>query len=240
VQWSRVVDVAPEPSHDLLLVPGGVGQAHDHFSRRIRELLTPMPPRAIVSVNWRKRPASRDEFFAALADDLRVAPDRLSRELSERLSDSNLVLLHPCIRTRYVDPAIVRYYSEWWPALLDDIKPRKSLKCVQPVEWPLEEGGVGKWLTWARLKSAPADDTRQDAETLIEQIRGGSSRLRAIKLQELSDISEGDLDEFCQIEKLSFGQKGWFLSKIKSRHPKNSEEILESIDALLPDARSVT
>ena len=58
LQWSRVTDVEPEPSHDVLIVPGESGQAHDHFSRRIRELLTPTPPRSIVSVHWRKRPAA--------------------------------------------------------------------------------------------------------------------------------------------------------------------------------------
>ena len=63
--------------------------------------------------------------------------------------------------------------------------------------------------------------------------------LRAIRLQELSDISDADLDEFCQIEKLTASQKTWFLTRIKSRNPRNSEEILEAIDAFLSDARSV-
>ena len=114
-----------------------VRPAHDHFSRRIRELLTPTPPRNIVSVHWRKRPASRDEFFAALAADLEVSIDRMRREMAERMSDSNLVLLHPCLRARYVDAALISYYTEWLPALLGEVKPRMSLKSVQPVEWPL-------------------------------------------------------------------------------------------------------
>ena len=29
---------------------------------------------------------------------------------------------------------------QWLPALLDEVKPRMSLKCVQPVEWPAGEG----------------------------------------------------------------------------------------------------
>lgn len=240
VQWSRVTDLEPDPSHDLIILPGGVGQAHEHFNRRIREMLTPTPPRSIVTVNWRKRPASRDEFLAALAADLNVSPDGLAHELAERMSDSNLVLLHPCIRARYADAALVRYYGEWLPALLDEVKPHRSLKCVQPVEWPLEASGLSAALTWLRLKSAPADETKTDAEQLIAQLKTASAgRLRAVRLQDLANISDADLDEFCQIEQLSDSQRAWFLSKIRARQPRTSEEVLDSIDAFLPDARSL-
>lgn len=240
VQWSRVTDVEPDQSHDLLIVPGSVGQAHDHFLRRIREMLTPTPPRSIVTVNWRKRPASRDEFLGALADDLRVSPDGLAHEIAERMSDSNLVLLHPCIRARYADTTLVRYYSEWLPALLAEVKPHRSLKCVQPVEWPADASGLSAALTWLRLKSAPADETRSDAEQLIDRLKAPiSGGFRTIRLQDLANISDADLDEFCQIEQLSPSQRTWFLSKIRARQPKTSEEVLDSIDHFLPDARSL-
>ena len=129
-------EVAPEQSHDVLFVPGVVGQAHDHFSQRIREMLLTVPPRSIVSVHWRKRPCSRDEFYAALADDLRVSPEWLPREMAERMADANLVLIHPCLRARYVEPALISYYVEWLPELIRQVQPGMSLKCVQPVEWP--------------------------------------------------------------------------------------------------------
>jgi hypothetical protein len=239
LQWSRVTDVTPEPSHDLLIVPGAVGQAHDHFSLRIREMLTPQPPRSIVSVKWRKRPASRDEFFETLATNLDVAPAWLAREMGERMSDSNLVLVHHCISARYVDPALISYYTQWLPELLAQIRPRMSLKCVQPVAWTPEPGVVGNVLTWLRLKPAASDEGKADAEQLMNAIRG-SAGLRGIRLQELSDITDADLDEFCQVENLTERQKTWFLAKIRARNPKNSEEVLEGIDAVLPDVRSVT
>jgi len=238
VQWSRVTDVTPEPSHDLMIVPGAVGQAHDHFCRRIREMLTPMPPRSIVCVYWRKRPASRDEYFETLAGVLGVAPAWLTRELAERMSDTNLVLLHHCINARYVDPALVSYYTRWLPALMADVRPRMSLKCVQPVAWTPEPGIVGNVLTWLRLKPSTGDEGKPEAEQLIDAIRA-SAGLRSIRLQDLADITDADLDEFCQIERLTQSQKDWFLKKIRSRDPKTSEETLESIDAFLPDARSV-
>lgn len=241
LQWNRVTDIEPEPSHDVLIVPGESGQAHDHFSRRIRELLTPTPPRSIVSVHWRKRPASRDEFFAALAADLEVSIDRMRREIAERMSDSNLVLLHPCLRARYVDAPLISYYTEWLPTLLGEVKPRMSLKSVQPVEWPAGEGKVAAALTWLRLKRPVADEGKPEAELFMEQIQTGiAPALRAIRLQDLSDITDADLDEFCQIERLTATQKAWFLARIKARSPRNSEEKLEAIDAFLADARSVT
>ena len=238
-QWSRVTDVTPEPSHDLLIVPGSMGQGHDHFSRRIRELLMPLPPRSIVSVHWRKRPESRDEYFDALAASMGIARDWLEREMSERMSDSNLVLLHFCINARYLQPALISYYTEWLPALMADVKPRMSLKCVQPVAWIPDPGIVGNVLTWLRLKPTVDAEGRPQAEQLMAAIRG-SAGLRGIRLRDLADISDTDLEEFCQIERLSDPQKTWLLAKIKSRAPKNSEDVLESIDAYLPDARSVT
>jgi TIR domain len=241
LQWSRVTDIEPEQSHDVLIVPGASGQAHDHFSRRIREMLTPMPPRSIVAVHWRKRPSSRDEFLAALASDLEVSSDWLKREFAERMTDSNLVLLHPCLRTQYVDAALISYYTEWLPALLQEVKPRMSLKSVQPVEWPADEGAIAAVLTWARLKPARVDDGKPNAEQFITRIRAGTApALRAIRLQELSRITDADLEEFCQIETLTATQKTWFLTRIQSRSPRNSEEILEAIDAFLTDARSIT
>lgn len=241
LQWSRVTDIEPEQSHDVLIVPGEAGQAHDHFSRRIREMLTPLPPRNIVAVHWRKRPSSRDEFFAALAADLEVSSDWLNREIAERMTDSNLVLVHPCLRAQYVDAALINYYTEWLPALLADVKPRMSLKSVQPVEWPVGEEGLGAILTWARLKRPAVEEGKPDAEKFIARIEGGTApALRTIRLQDLSDISDADLDEFCQIEKLTSTQKSWFLTRIKARNPRNSEEVLEAIDAFLSDARSVT
>ncbi len=238
VQWSRVTDVTPEPSHDLLIVPGAVGQAHEHFNRRIRELLTPLPPRSIVSVHWRQRPASREEYLTVLAANMGVARASLARELAERMSDSNVVLLHQCIGALYVDPSLVSYYTTWLPELLDEIKPRMSLKCVQPVAWIPEQGPVASVLTWLRLKPAVADEGRPDAERLISAIRQ-SAGLRGIRLQDLADITSADLDEFCQTQKLSERQKTWFLGRIRARDPKTSEDLLQSIDDLLPDARSL-
>jgi hypothetical protein len=238
VQWKTMADVSPDQSHDLLIVPGEVGQAHDHFCRRIRELLPMVPPRNMLSVHWRKRPVSRDEFYAALAEPLRVPLEVLTREMSERMSDSNLILLHPCIRARFVDAPLISYYTEWLPALLRDVHPRMSLKCVQPVEWPAEAGVVTNVLSWMHLGPPGPDEGRPEAEKFIGIVRAGASpSLRTIRMQNLADITDADLDEFCQLENLNDPQKEWFLSQIKSRRPKTSQEVFDAIDAFLSDAR---
>jgi TIR domain len=239
VQWNRITDVTPEPSHDLLIVPGAVGQAHEHFSRRVREMLLPLPPRSIVSVHWRKRPVSREEHLAVLAGSMGIHASSLVGEMAERMSDSNLILLHPCIAARFVDPVLVSYYTEWLPALLTEVKPRMSLKCIQPVAWVPHAGGVAGVLTWLRLKSARTVESQADAERLIAAIRK-TAGLRGIRLQELANVTEADLDEFCQLQKLTDTQKQWFLEQIRIRDPKNAEELFDSIDAVLPDARSVS
>jgi hypothetical protein len=241
LQWTRIENLVPGPSHDLLIVPGEAGQAHDHFSRRVRELLTTLPPRSIVTVHWRKRPSSEDEYLAAVAAALGVSNEWLTREIAERMSDCNLVLLHPCLRARFVDAKLIQYYTEWLPRMLEQAKPRMKLKCLQPVEWPVEEGALGNVLAWLRLRRATADEGRSEAERFIDRVRTGAAEtLHASRLQDLGDITQADLDEFCEDERLTESQKAWFLSRIHSRNPSNAQEIFDAIDAFLADARSMT
>jgi hypothetical protein len=241
VQWTTAFAVAGQPSHDVMVVPGVVGQAHDHFSLRIRERLLTIPPRGIVSVHWRKRPGTRDEFYAALAEAMQVSPDWLAREMGERMIDANLVLIHPCLRTRYIDPALLSYYTEWLPQLIQQVQPRMSLKCVQPVEWPIPGGKIASLLTLFRLRAAAKEDGQAEAEKFISLVQAGvAPTLRAIRFQDLEDITDKDLDDFCQLEGLTPPQKHWFLTEIKARAPRTSQDMFSAIDALLPDARSVT
>jgi hypothetical protein len=149
------------------------------------------------------------------------------------------VLIHRCLRTHYLDPAFVSYYTEWLPQLIAAVKPHARLKCVQPIEWPEDAGVLGTFLSLMRLKPATPEGHRE-AEQLIARVRAGAAAtFRAIRLQDLSNITDADLDEFCQVQNLTTPQKAWFLERIRSRNPKTSEEILQRIDEYLPDARSV-
>ena len=240
-QWNTVDDLAIEGSNEIILVAGVVGQAHEHFLERIQRLLRLDPPRSVTTVDWPTRPHSRGEFREALARALGVAPASLAQDLGLRLTHSNLVLLHPCVRSRYIDDALVNYYTVWLPELVDEIRPQMNVKCVQPVEWPPEASVARHLLTWLRLRGADEEDARPQAEALIGRVRGGATRtLRAIRLHDLSDITADDLNEFCDLMNLDDRQKTWFLSRISARSAKTPRDVFQAIDDYLPDARSLT
>jgi hypothetical protein len=240
-QWKTVDDLATEGSNEIILVTGVVGQAHEHFLERIQRLLRLDPPRSVTTVDWPTRPHSRDEFREALARALGVAPASLAQDLSLRLTHSNLVLLHPCLRSRYVDDALVKYYTVWLPELIGESRPQMNLKCVQPVEWPPEASAARRVMTWLRLGGEVEEDGRPQAEALIGRMRGGASRsLRAIRLHDLSDITDSDLNEFCDLMNLDDRQRTWFLVRIRARDPKTPRDVFQAIDDYLPDARSLT
>jgi len=240
-QWTAVDDLATQGSNEIILVAGVVGQAHEHFLERIQRLLRMDPPRSVAPVDWPTRPHSREEFRAALAAAFDVSPDALVDELGVRLAHANLVLLHPCLRARFVDDQLVKYYTEWLPQLVDECRPRMNLKCVQPVEWPPDSGVAGRLLTWLRLRGSTEEDAHPLAERLIGRIRTAAAPgLRVIRLHDLSDITDDDLTEFCELMNLNEHQKSWLLERIGARSPKTPREIFQAIDDYLPDARSLT
>src|SRR5262245_21604602 len=240
-QWKTVDDLATEGSNEIILLPGMSGQAHDHFLERIQRLLRMDPPRSVTTLDWPTRPRSRDEFREALARALNTSPADLASEIGVRLAHANLVLLHPCIRARFVDDRLIQYYTQWLPELLDESRPRMNLKCVQPIEWPPDAGLGTQLMTWLRLRGADeAVDAHPQAETLIELVKGkAADSLRAIRLHDLADITDDDLSEFCDLMKLKDHQKTWFLSHISARQPKTPLEVFQAIDDYLPDARSL-
>jgi hypothetical protein len=241
VQWKTVDDLATDGSHEIILVPGVVGQAHEHFLERVQLLLRMDPPRSVVIVDWPTRPRSRDEFREALARAINVTPKSLGRELGLRLARTNIVLIHPCLRARFVDQPLVDYYTLWLPELLDECQAQMNLKCLQPVEWPREAGLTAHLLTWMRLRGQSPDEGRPEAEQLMVRVRTGAKAvLPAIRLHELNDITDADLDEFCDVMKLTDAQKAWLLQRIKMQSPKTPREVFQAIDDYLPDARSVT
>lgn len=241
LQWKTVDDLATDTSHEIILVPGVVGQAHEHFLERVQRLLRMDPPRNVTTVDWPTRPRSRDEFREALARALNVPPASLAEEMGLRLAHQNIVLLHPCLRARFVDDALVSYYTTWLPQLIDESQPRMNLKCLQPVEWPPESGIAAQLLTWMRLRGSTPDDGKPEAEQLMGRVRtGAGATLPAIRLHDLGDITNDDLNEFCDVMKLNDRQRAWLLSRITLRGPKTPREVFQAIDDYLPDARSVT
>jgi len=241
LQWKTVDDLATDGSHEVIMVPGVAGQAHEHFLERVQRLLRMDPPRSVTSIDWPTRPRSRDEFREALARALNVPPAALAEELGLRLAHSNIVLLHPCLRARFLDDSLIKYYTTWLPELIEESQPRMNLKILQPVEWPPESSLAAQVLTWMRLKGSAAEDGKPQAQEMMGRVRAGCGAvLPAIRLHDLSDITDDDLNEFCDVMKLTDQQKAWLLSRITMRSPKTPREVFQAIDDYIPDARSLT
>lgn len=239
IQWTAIDEVAIDPNHHLVLLPGTAGQAHDHFVERVQRLLRMDPPRSIITVDWPSRPRSRDEFLEALGRSMGVAPEAVATEFAERLAFSNLLLLHPCIRARFVDPPLISYYTQWLPDAIGRAHGLRHVKCVQPIEFPRESIG-GSVLSWLRLRSTPVQEGRDDAEQLITTLRTSAAPvLHAIRLRDLADITEDDLREFCDLSGLNDTQRQWLLAQIASRDATTPKDIFQAIDDFLPDARSM-
>jgi hypothetical protein len=241
LQWKTVDDLASVSNNELVIVPGAAGQDHEHFLQRIQWLLRNDPPRSIARIDWPTWPHSRDEFREALGRALGVPAAALASDMSDRLAHTNLLLFHPCLRSQFVsDEPLIDYYTKWLPELITESRPRMNVKCVQPIEWPPESGGLGRLVRW--LRPAPDDeDSKPKAEELIQRFLSGAAPiLRAIRLQELRDLAPADLEDFCQIVALSLKQKNWLLEHIRSRNARTPKDTFQAIDDFLPYARSIT
>jgi hypothetical protein len=135
----------------------------------------------------------------------------------------------------------VKYYTVWLPDLLQQCKPQMHIKCVQPIEWPPERSVVTRWLTWLRLGgSTDVDNSKGDAERLIATVCNNvAPPLRVCRIHDLTDITNRDLRQFCDLIGLTMTQQNWLLERIRSANAITPEQIFRAIDAYLPDARSV-
>lgn len=239
LQWNAIDELALERSHHLILLPGSMGQAHDHFIERVRHLLRLDPPRSMVTIDWPTRPRTRDEFMEALGRALDVPASGIATELGERLAYNNLLLMHPCVRARFVDAALVAYYTDWLPTMLEGVRTGMCVKCVQPIEFPRESAGRSL-LSWLRLGTSPPPETKADADKLMASLKGSAKPLlRAIRLRDLTDLTEDDLNEFCEFSGLNDAQRTWLLTQVAARDATSPKDIFQALDDFLPDARSL-
>jgi hypothetical protein len=193
------------------------------------------PPRSIATVEWPTRPRSRDEFLEALAGALDVDVAGIADELAERLTHSNLVLLHPSIHSRFVDDALIDYYTKHLPELIAQARPQMHVKCVQPIEW-LGLSPAAQLLVWFRLKREPDKDTKPQAEEFITRVRKSAApHLRVVRLHDLSDVTEEDMNEFYDLMNLADADRTSFREYLQARNPSTPKELFDAIDAYLPE-----
>jgi hypothetical protein len=225
-QWNEVSQCAPANQHQILIVMGEVGQATNHFCERVQTYLSNDPRRSVVAVDWPpKRPASKDAFFEPLAKALQTDVTTLPQTIASRLTNENLVLLHDCVKVRFRDDALVSYYTTWLPELLAGTTNGPRVKCVQPIEWPASPRSI------LRLFSSGSSDDASEARNLIGLLRSGQAAyMPLVELDELKDVTDGEIRSFVKTSELTPAQKERLLAELLSPH-RVPETLFETIDA---------
>lgn len=239
-QWQTVEHVMTDLSdtrHDVIVVPGARGEAHDHFLMRIERQLAKLPDRRIVPVRWRQRPSSREEYLGELAESMGKSSVPLLREhLRALLQRKHVVLVHECLRGGFDDPHdLVEYYGTWLPELVGGAARTGALKCVQAVEWPRPSGGgvpvVGSLLRLLRRPSSDTDEISL-AKRLVERLNaaGVSGTVATVCTDELQPITEDDVRRFCRDCGVPRELHDELVRTVMPAKGRTSEEILRAID----------
>lgn len=213
-QWNEVCQMAPVRRHQLLLVPGGRGQEPMHFRDRIQVWLTPDPLRAMVTVHWPTPPQSLAEMIDALATalgELGTSGADLRQIVQARLAYQNLVLLHPCITEGFAQPHFIEYYTTWLPAALPE-RGTGSLKCVQPIEWPVRERSAG---LLGRLFGSRSSEARDSALGLMRTLKERQAALlRVLDVDELANLDRRELEQFLEDSEFTIEHQRLLLSRL--------------------------
>jgi len=244
-QWSYLTDRMREPQHQIIVLPGARGEAHDEFLKRIECRLPSDPPRRIVSVEWSEYPCPRQAelLLADFAQALEVDERALAATLQEELSWRHVVLLQPAAHC--FGQAPFAYFTKVLPACLREVAeasraagaagPRRfGLKVVQPIEWP-PSGAVARFL--ARLKAlliGGGPDGQSEAAAFMKRIGDEAAPdLRALRLPELTRIGKDDLEKFCEAHGLPAARRPAFIADVL-RGARNSRDVLFNVQRLFP------
>ena len=206
-QWERVRAEVASTVSQLWLVWGDHRQAQLMFLRRIKLMLPKATRQSIVTVRWDTRlPASRPEFERALAGALRIPEAELVNGLKMRVADSDLILVHePLFEPVVPTEALLAYYTEWIPNLLDEIDPnpvptdRIGRICfVQSLGWARPRGltpvaGAMRWLGVANRWVTQETEVAAARAFVTTLRRKASNRLQLVLMDELRDLAETEI-----------------------------------------------
>lgn len=226
-QWNEVCGVAPTRLHQVLLVPGGSGQEPMHFRDRVQVWLTPDPSRMMLTVNWPTPPKSLDEMIEAVARVLGTGVAGVKQALREKLAHQNVVLLHPCIIDGFTQTHFVDYYTQWMPEALAQ-STAGALKCVQPVEWPINErtGGFLRRL----LGQGENGGGREGALTLMKTLHEKQTpALRILDVDELMNLQPRELEQFLEGSEFSVEHQRVLLKQLLGG-PQIPSHMFNTID----------
>ena len=255
-QWHALDVSVQNAEHAAFLLPGKQGQGHRYFNLRVLIGLRRDPPREVIWLAAHGHiPRDEASYRDSLARALQCAEAQLSGQLRSRMSQRNLVLLHPPADGFTDASAIRQCLREWLPRLIDEAVPHCYLKCIQPIEW---QQGLPGPLTrinrllfpeprldaladfYKRLTRAPAEpasrsrqSTREQSMKLVAELQAPADHrargpLLIRPLAELSQIRKEHVNALCDILGIREPLRSEFTRRVFSPND-DSEAILQLI-----------
>jgi len=248
-QFEYMRGALARPDHQVVLLPGSQGEAHEFFLARLEVALPSNLPRKVLRVPWRKArppspsfPVDRRDFVAALLTALghpSSSESTLPSVLSRNLQHHALVLLHPIVRRGHEHGALVQYYTDWLPSLLAPLRTEHACKLVQPIEWQPEAQGPSP----APTPCSVVSPSEAAARSLINQlVKGRKPSLVIEATKDLAPILRPDIENFLDVVGYASGlppeerdaARAEFITAVFSEGA-SSEQILRRINDELPD-----
>lgn len=240
-EWLMVQQMFSSASHQISIVAAQRHEAHDTFVERIEKKLIANAAPPIRRVDWPTRPINQQDYYECLAAalsprEVAASVDELPKLFERLLADSNAILLHPLIEDRFDDEKLVRYYTEWLPALLPKDGEVYRLKCVQPVAWTPAGGAkkLGRELSSALKLRGVADwfcapDERL-ARLFMTRLGSAKTSLKSTPI-DLTPIDEEDVATFCVMKGIEGAEREEILRRTRRGGAiQTSAQVLFAID----------
>ncbi len=199
-QTRHMQELLPMREHQLVLIPGPQGEAHELFLTRLERVIGTEHTRKTSWVVWPDRsstpfPATTNGLLLYLAHAIggqRATARDLPTLLANQLHDHDLLLLHPVVDRGFYEKSLLRYYTESIPKLLAELSVRHFVKLVQPISWHAEPSGLVAMFDRLRGKKSP----KQEAYDFIYRLERQSAPLQVKKTMELERITKSDVVDF--------------------------------------------
>lgn len=228
-QWNSVVQCAQARTHQVIVVPGSLGQATMHFRDRVHAQFSTDLSRSIVTVGWPSPPPkSLPELLGQLAFALdKTDVSNLEPKIADRLAYKNLVVLHPCLKAGFRGDHFRDYYTKWWPSVVGKIETACHVKCVQPVEWPSSPSAAQSW--WQRLIPDDQPKGETEARNLIGTLTKHKMGVRILSVDELLNLQRHEIEKFLEASDFTDEEQVYLSDQLISG-PQVPEFMFEVID----------
>ena len=227
-QWNSVSQCASAKSHQVIVVPGSLGQATIHFRDRVEAQLSTDPSRSMVTVHWPSPPPRKlEELLERLALALQTGGESLEQTIADRLAYKNLIVLHPCLAAGFRGAHFREYYTKWWPETLAKNPTTFHVKCVQPVEWPVPPSASQSW--WQRLIPDDQPKGETEARELIGALTKQPLGVRILALDELLNLQPREIERFLEASDFTDDERVYLSGQLASG-PQVPKLIFQTID----------